>query len=260
MRHLQNDRDEREIPIDRVGVKDLSYPITVLDRSNEKQNTVASVCMYVDLPHNFKGTHMSRFVEILNHFRGEITMRNIPEILSVMKKRLRSESAEIEFRFPYFLEKMAPVSKIKSLMEYEGIFLGMSREGDDFVLGVKVPVMSLCPCSKEISKHGAHNQRSIVNARIRFNKFVWLEELIEIIEKSASAPLYSLLKRVDEKYITEKSYNNPVFAEDIVRNIANKFKKDNRIIWYSIEVESFESIHKHSAYAFIKSHLQRDAH
>ena len=256
MKHIQNEKDLREIPIDRVGIKDLKYPIIVWDKSRKKQNTVATVNMYVDLPKEYKGTHMSRFIEILNDFRGDINMEIIPEILHKMKNTLNATSSHIEFHFPYFIEKEAPKSKIKSLTEYTGIFYGKSDNKDDFVLGAKVPVTSVCPCSKEISEKGAHNQRSIVHARIRFKDFVWLEDLIAIIENCASAPTFSILKREDEKFITENSYDNPVFVEDIVRNVATQFKENSQIYWYFIETESFESIHNHNAYAYIKSKTQ----
>lgn len=211
--------------------------------------------MYVDLPKEYKGTHMSRFIEILNNYRGDINMKNIPDILHNMKSALNATCAHIEFYFPYFIEKEAPKSRIKSLTEYTGIFYGKSDTKDDFILGAKVPVTSVCPCSKEISEKGAHNQRSIVHARIRFKNFLWLEDLIHIVENCASSPTYSLLKREDEKFITEESYNNPVFVEDIVRNVACEFKKNSEIIWHFIEAESFESIHNHNAYAYIKSNM-----
>jgi GTP cyclohydrolase I len=249
---VQKQKDTRNIDINKVGVKGIKYPIVVLDRSNKTQPTVATVSMYVDLPHHFKGTHMSRFVEILDKYRGEMTVNNMPEILLEMKEKLEAETAHIELEFPYFIEKEAPVSRARSLMDYHCSFSGSIHTEMDFVLGVQVPVTSLCPCSKEISRFGAHNQRSHITVRVRSREFVWLEELIEAVEQSGSCDLYSLLKRDDEKYVTEHAYQNPVFVEDIVRNLAQRFRDDERITWFTAEAENFESIHNHSAYAFIE--------
>ena len=252
MRDIQNQGDNRNIPIDQVGVKDLSYPIVLLDRENESQQTVASINMYVDLPHEFRGTHMSRFVEILNQHHHKLRIDTIGDVLHKMKDHLKAEEAHIEMFFPYFLEKKAPVSKATSMMEYQCSFTGKLSDYEDFVLGVKVPVNTLCPCSKEISRHGAHNQRSIVSIKIRYRELVWIEELIEMAENAASSPVYSLLKREDEKYVTEKAYNNPKFVEDIVRNLALVLNQDDRVYWYKVESENYESIHNHSAYALIE--------
>ncbi len=259
---IQNTSDARGLDIDRVGVSDLKYPIMVLDRRNEEQHTVAQLSLSVSLPHHFKGTHMSRFIEILNLHRGEITMRTIPAILREMKERLEAESAHLEVRFPYFIEKIAPVTRSKALMDYECTFMGESNGNtDDFVLGVDVPVKSLCPCSKEISDYGAHNQRGLVKILVRprrdggnLPELVWIEELIEIAESSASAPLYPLLKRPDERYVTMQAYDNPRFVEDIVRNVAEKLRADQRIGWYRVHVINQESIHNHSAFAVIEKH------
>ncbi len=247
--------DNRGLVIQKVGVKDLRYPINVLDRTNNLQSTVARVSMYVDLPHDVKGTHMSRFVEILNQFRGEITFRNIGEVLSKMIEALDSESAHIELRFPYFIEKQAPVTGSRGLMDYDCAFLASLNKGTDIVdsiLKVAVPVKSLCPCSREISEKGAHNQRSVVSMEIRYQEFVWIEELVEIAEAVASSALYSVLKREDEKYVTERAYANPVFVEDLVRGVVLRLLDDLRIVWFKVESESFESIHNHSAYAAIE--------
>jgi len=252
MKDIQSESDTRNISINKVGVKDLRYPISVLDKSNNSQKTIADVSMFVNLPHQFKGTHMSRFIKILNQHRGDITVKTIPTILHQMKERLHAESAHISLIFPYFLEKKAPVSGAPGMMEYISYFLGNSNHGDDFVLGVDVPVNSLCPCSKEISKYGAHNQRSMVSVRVRFNQFIWIEELIELIESSASSPLYSLLERTDEKLVTELSYENPAFVEDTVRAVAQKLLEEKRVTWFTAEVTNFESIHNHNVYAFIK--------
>jgi len=256
MRDIQNSNDDRGVPIQKVGVKDIRYPIQVLDREQKFQSTVARVSMYVDLPQHFKGTHMSRFVEILNEHRGEITLRNIDTILAAMVERLESGTAHIEVRFPYFVSKRAPVSGAQSLMDYDCGFLASHRHGDarpDTILEVRVPVTSVCPCSKEISDAGAHNQRSIVTVQIRYRDFVWIEELIDAAESAASSAVYALLKREDEKHVTEKAYANPVFVEDLVRGVAVKLRDDPRITWYRVESENFESIHNHSAYAMVES-------
>jgi len=249
---IQNLPDDRNVRIKKVGVKDIRYPITVRDKKNGIQHTVASVNMFVDLPHNFKGTHMSRFVEILNAYRGDIAIRNFSKILSDMKQKLRAKSAHLEIEFPYFIEKEAPVTHSRGLMEYICRFCGSSNEVEDFYVGIVVPVTTLCPCSREISDRGAHNQRSIVTVNVRFKKFFWIEDIIELVEQSSSCDVYSILKRPDEKYVTEKAYDNPMFVEDIVREIALKLSKDDNITWFTVEAENFESIHNHSAYAFVE--------
>ncbi|BBM87116.1 GTP cyclohydrolase FolE2 [Candidatus Uabimicrobium amorphum] len=256
MRDVQNSHDNRKIPIKKVGVKDLRYPIEVLDKNNEYQSTIANISMYVDLPHHFKGTHMSRFVEILNEYRGEVTLRNINQLLGKMTDQLNSDCAHVEIDFAYFISKIAPVSKRKSLLDYNCSFIASYSKQDqqyNNILQVKTPVTTLCPCSKEISKYGAHNQRAIVTIQVKYSDFVWIEELIEIAESSASSPLYTLLKREDEKYVTEKAYDKPVFVEDLVRNAAVLLNQDPRILWYRVESENFESIHNHSAYAMVES-------
>ncbi len=252
LRDVQSEPDARRIDIDKVGVKDIRYPIVVLDKRNETQHTVASVNMYVDLPHHFKGTHMSRFIEILNEHRGEITVKNFPEILDRMKKRFDASTAHLEVEFPYFIEKSAPVSRSRGLMEYRCRFSGALGEGLDFVLEVMVPVLTLCPCSKEISSRGAHNQRGIVRVGIRFRGFVWIEDIIEVVEMSASSPVYSLLKRTDEKFVTEHAYDNPMFVEDVVRETALNLGRVEGVTWARIEAENWESIHNHSAYACLE--------
>lgn len=257
---VQSHIDGRRIPINQVGVSDLRYPIIVLDQKQEKQQTTASISMSVALPHHFKGTHMSRFVEILNKHRGEVTMRTLPEILHDLKDHLKAESARIELTFSYFIERQAPVSKAKGLMEYECSFVGESNgKEDDFVFGVKVPVTSLCPCSKALSRYGAHNQRGHVTIEVRTTRdaegnmqFIWIEELIEVAEQSGSAPVYSILKRADEKFVTEQAYDNPVFVEDIVRNVAVRMKQDPRVAWFQVKAVNQESIHNHSAFARIE--------
>ncbi|MEF3255661.1 MAG: GTP cyclohydrolase FolE2 [Deferribacterales bacterium] len=249
---IQSQFDDRNLSIDKVGIKDIFYPIVVKDKKNGKQNTVARINMYVKLPHNFKGTHMSRFVEVLNNHRTNIGIESFKGILDDLKKVLDSEESHIEITFPYFVEKYAPVSNLPSIMDYECSLYGSSfKDKKDFIISVRVPVLSVCPCSKEISSYGAHNQRSYVNIKLRYKGMIWIEDIIEIAEESASSPIYSLLKREDEKFITEKSYENPVFVEDIVRNVAFRLLNDDRVTWFEVSSENHESIHNHSAYAVI---------
>jgi len=262
MKDIQNALDDRNIPIQKAGIKDLRYPIVVLDRQNQSQHTVATVNMFVDLPHNFKGTHMSRFVEIMTQRHGKISVHEIGGILKAMMDRFDSETAHIEIRFPYFIEKSAPVSGAKSLMNYNCAFLAMmdvdkGEDGLDLILEAGVPVTTVCPCSKEISMHGAHNQRSIVTIQVRSRALVWLEDLIEIAESEASAPLFPLLKREDEKRVTEQAYENPKFVEDVVRAVALRLQSDPRILWYHVESENLESIHNHNAYALVTGICER---
>ena len=250
---IQNQKDDRNIDIKKVGVKGLKYPITVLDRNNGTQPVNATINMYVNLIHRFKGTHMSRFVEVLNEIREQVNIRTFHSILEKIRVKLHAESAHIEIEFPYFIEKTAPLSRAKSLMEYHCQFLGTCTDSTmDFVVGMVVPVTTVCPCSKEISRAGAHNQRSIVTVRLRFRKFFWIEDVIKLIEESASGEVFSLLKRVDEKFVTEKGYENPMFVEDVVRNVAGRLSQDPNFTWYSVEAENFESIHNHSAYACVE--------
>lgn len=256
MPDMQNAPDGRNIAIDKVGVKDISYPIVVQDKNRERQSTVARINMYVDLPHHFKGTHMSRFIEILNQYHGEISIDRMDTILQEMKDHLEASCAHLEFKFPYFIEKQAPVSGARSLMEYQCQMLGSLGEQNDFILGVTVPVTSLCPCSKEISAHGAHNQRSEIRVQIRYTQHIWLEDLVEWIESCASSPVYSLLKREDEKAVTERAYENPMFVEDIVRDVTQKLSQIKEITWFKVQCENFESIHNHSAYAQVEMDRQ----
>ncbi len=253
MPELQKSRDTRNIAIDKVGVKDIRYPIVVLDKHKIQQHTVARINMFVDLPHHFKGTHMSRFIEILNLYHGEISIESLDTILQEMKTRLEASCAHLELEFPYFIPKQAPVSKAVGLMEYQCQMIGTLGAEPDFILGVTVPVTSLCPCSKEISSRGAHNQRSAVNVQIRYRDHVWLEDLIEWIEECGSSPVYSLLKREDEKAVTEQAYDHPMFVEDIVRAVTEKLRAVEQIHWFRVQCENFESIHNHSAYALVES-------
>jgi GTP cyclohydrolase I len=250
---IQASADTRQIPINKVGIKQIRHPVRVLDRSGGEQHTIAHFNMYVDLPHNFKGTHMSRFVEILNDHETEICVRSFREMLHEMTEHLEAESGHIEMDFPYFVNKCAPISGVKSLMDYEVTLIGEIADGQAHTnIKVVVPVTSLCPCSKKISDYGAHNQRSHVTINARIGDFVWIEELIELVEEEASCELYGLLKRPDEKYVTERAYDNPKFVEDMVRDIAVKLNRDARILAYTVESENFESIHNHSAYALIQ--------
>ncbi|MFB3089968.1 MAG: GTP cyclohydrolase FolE2 [Gammaproteobacteria bacterium] len=249
----QNIRDTRHIAIDQVGIKDIKHPIVVSDRSGGEQHTIANFNMYVSLPHDFKGTHMSRFVEVLNQHEHEITVESFKRMITEMTERLDAKSGHIEMNFPYFVNKAAPVTGVESLMDYDVSFIGELNDQQTSVLvKVVIPVTSLCPCSKSISDYGAHNQRSHITICVRTTCFLWIEELIETVEKVASCELYGLLKRPDEKYVTERAYNNPKFVEDIVRDIAVQFNLDERISSYIVESENFESIHNHSAYARIE--------
>ncbi len=251
---IQNSKDCRNINIDKVGVKDIRYPITVMSKSHGIQQTVGSFNMYVNLPREFKGTHMSRFIEIINEYHGEIDVRKFKSLLEEMRDRLQAQSAHIEVSFPYFIEKYSPVTRTPGLMEYGCRIMGSlnKEKGYDLVLEVHVPITTVCPCSREISEYGAHNQRGTVSLRVRFNRFIWIEDLIRIVEECASCEVYSVLKRPDEKYVTEKAYDNPRFVEDVVRDVACRLKNDENITWFAVEVENFESIHNHSAYAFIE--------
>ena len=249
---VQATPDTRRLAIDRVGIKSIRHPVRIQERDGGVQHTIAHFNMYVGLPHHFKGTHMSRFVEILNAHEREISPDTFRVMLREMAKKLEAESGHIEMTFPYFVLKKAPVSGVKSLMDYEVTFVGEIVDGKEgFTLKVLVPVTSLCPCSKKISERGAHNQRSHVTIAARINKFVWIEELIDLAENEASCQLYGLLKRPDEKFVTENAYDNPKFVEDMVRDIAAKLNADPRIEGYVVESENFESIHNHSAYAMI---------
>lgn len=249
---VQNTADRRHIAINKVGIKDIRHPVQVKDRSGHVQHTVANFNMYVDLPHHFKGTHMSRFVEILNSHEREITVESFREMLSEMTDRLDAECGHIEMQFAYFVNKKAPETGVESLLDYEVSFIG-ERKNDENCVAIKVvvPVTSLCPCSKKISDRGAHNQRSHVTVNVRTNGFVWIEDIIDIVEKEASCELYGLLKRPDEKHVTERAYDNPKFVEDMVRDVAARLNEDERIMAYTLESENFESIHNHSAYAMI---------
>jgi GTP cyclohydrolase IB len=247
----QSERDTRELRIDKVGVRELRFPIRVRDKAHAFQNTVATIGMFVDLPKEFKGTHMSRFVEVLNAHGNVIHVENISDILFELQKRLHAATSHLEIEFPYFMSKKSPVSRLESLMDYIARFEACGAE-IDFVLTVKANVTTLCPCSKAIAKYGAHNQRGEVTVALRSTKVVWIEDVVTMIENSASSELYALLKRQDEKAVTERAYENPVFVEDLVRNAALRLNADSRVSWYKVEAENFESIHNHNAYACIE--------
>jgi GTP cyclohydrolase I len=250
---VQGHPDTRRIPINRVGVKDIFHPVKVKDRARGEQHTIANFKMYVNLPHNFKGTHMSRFVEILNQHEREISVESFGKMLAEMTERLAATSGHIEMSFPYFVMKKAPVSGVESLMNYQATIFGEHSDGNTEVwLKVVVPTTSLCPCSKEISDYGAHNQRSHITMTARLVEHMWLEELIDIAEHEASCEVYGILKRPDEKFVTERAYDNPKFVEDTVRDVAVAMNKDKRVRAYVVESENFESIHNHSAYAMIE--------
>jgi GTP cyclohydrolase I len=236
-----------------VGVRGLRFPIQVRDKAHVLQNTIATLGMFVDLPHEFKGTHMSRFLEVLNAHGGIVHVDNIPDILHAMQQKLHSTTSHLEMEFPYFMVKKAPVSGMESVMDYTARFDAAACGKEiDFVLTVKANVTTLCPCSKAISSYGAHNQRGEVTVQIRSSRRVWIEDLIDIIENSASSELFALLKREDEKAVTERAYQNPVFVEDLVRSIALKLNAHRDITWYKVEAENQESIHNHNAYACIE--------
>lgn len=255
MKDIQSLNDDRNVAIDRVGIKGIHYPIRVLDKVNRFQHTIARINMFVDLPKDAKGTHMSRFIEMIHLFHNEISLKTYKVILEEMKTQLNAESAHIEIRFPYFIEKRAPVTQSPGLMNYQCGFIATTNNGGeaDILLELKVPVTSVCPCSKEISSEGAHNQRGEVHLVIKFKEFIWIEDVIAMVEEAASCEVYSVLKRSDEKEVTEKAYQNPKFVEDIVRDIAVKLDSDKNITWYSLSAENFESIHNHSAFAYICS-------
>jgi GTP cyclohydrolase I len=251
----QSERDYRQLRIDKVGVRGLRFPIMVRDKERAVQSTIATIGMFVDLPKEFKGTHMSRFIEVLNAHGNVIHVENISDILRALQEKFQAATSHLEIEFPYFMTKRAPVTGLESLMDYIARFDATAGRGrEDFVLTVKAHVTTLCPCSKAIAARGAHNQRGQVTLQIRSRRAVWIEDLIGIIEGSASSELYALLKRQDEKAVTERAYDNPVFVEDLVRNVALRLNAHSDVTWYKVEAENFESIHNHNAYACIEKH------
>ncbi|MYG80494.1 MAG: GTP cyclohydrolase I FolE2 [Gemmatimonadetes bacterium] len=249
---VQANPDSRRVPISRVGVKNIRFPIAVRDRRKSAQHTVGRIDMSVDLPHHFKGTHMSRFMEILNSHNGEVSVEALPAILRTMRERLSAETAHLRISFPYFMAKKAPVSGAKGLLSYDCAFDASSGVEDDFVLTVNVPVTTLCPCSREISARGAHNQRSMVTVQTRFDGELWIEELVALVDESASCDLYPVLKRTDEKWVTEQAYDNPRFVEDLVREVTLRLRAMPQVTWFHVHVVNFESIHEHDAYATVE--------
>jgi len=253
MEDVQGSHDTRQIPINRVGIKDIQHPITVADRNGHSSASIATFSMSVNLPHDQKGTHMSRFIQMLNESETVVSAKSFHKLLQDMVTRLEAQAGYIELQFPFFIEKTAPVSGVKSLMDYQVNLIGQVEDGHlTSTLEVTVPVKSLCPCSKKISEYGAHNQRSHITVGINCTPRMWLSELVEMVESQASADLYAILKRPDEKYITEKAYNNPKFVEDVVRDVANEFDECEKISRYYVHAENFESIHNHSAFAIIE--------
>ncbi len=253
MQDVQSSRDERQIEIQKVGVKNVQYPITVLDKQNRTQRTVATINLYADLPHNFKGTHMSRFIDVVNEYYVDISMHNFLQMLGKIRQLLDASRAYAEVSFPYFIEKQAPVSRERSMMRYACEYIGeVSDQRQHFYVGIEVPILTVCPCSLEISERGAHNQRGIVALKLLFNKFFWIEDIIRLVEQSGSSEVFTLLKREDEKYITEQAFNRPRFVEDVVREVTQKLEQTGDFRWFSVEAENFESIHNHSAYAFVE--------
>jgi GTP cyclohydrolase IB len=260
MEDVQARPDDRGVVIQQAGVSELMVPITVLDRTHGKQQTIARMSMSVGIPHHFKGTHMSRFIEVIEEHRGEVTMRTLPVILAELRRRLDAETARIELEFPYFIERAAPVTGARALMDVRCAFMGeVTAAGDDFLLTVTVPVTSLCPCSKTISDYGAHNQRTAVTMQVRTvarafsaEAILWIEDLVEVADGASSCPVYPLLKRADERHVTMQAFDNPKFVEDIVRDVALALRDDSRVRWFKARARSDESIHNHCAFAEVE--------
>ncbi|QYU67080.1 GTP cyclohydrolase FolE2 [Leptolyngbya sp. 15MV] len=250
MPDIQSSADRRNIPIDRVGVKDVTYPLTLRTRDGASQTTVAKINMYVSLPHHQKGTHMSRFLEVLNDEAGSsLTPDCFQRICREIKSRLNAQSAHFSADFTYFIRKLAPVTATPGLMDYQVRFESEANGSDDFIMTVAAPATSLCPCSKEISQYGAHNQRCRIEASVRTRGMIWIEDLVQHLENAASTQVFAALKRPDEKWVTERAYENPKFVEDIVRDLALSLEADDRVAWFSVNSENYESIHNHNAYA-----------
>lgn len=250
MRDIQSEEDNREIPLEKVGVKKVKYPVTVLDKNNKFQSTTATVDLFVNLPHHFKGTHMSRFIEVFHKYHEDISRQHFIDMLEEIREKLNAEKAYGSISFPYFIEKKAPVSNAAGIMQYLCSYEAeVSSENNNFYLTIEVPVASLCPCSKAISEYGAHNQRGIVRVKLLYSSFFWIEDIIKLIEDCSSTALYSVLKRRDEKFVTERAYENPRFVEDLVREVYLKLKNLD-FSWFSVEAETEESIHNHNAYAY----------
>ncbi len=260
MEDIQSSADTRALPIDLVGVNGLRYPITVRDRTRERQRTVAEISLSVSLPQHYKGTHMSRFIEVVHSHRDRVDMETLPSIVAELREKLEAGRARIEVTFPYFMERAAPSSGLPSLMSYTCRYAAEANaDGDDYTVGVRAPVTTLCPCSKAISDYGAHNQRGYVDIEIRAKRgshglprMVWIEELIDVAESAGSAPVRPLLKREDERELTMRAYDNPAFVEDVVRHAASRLRDDARVAWLRVRAETIESIHDHNAFAVIE--------
>lgn len=257
LKDTQNSNDTRGIDIQKVGIKHVEMPL-IIQRKNESNQVVnARVRANVSLPKHYKGTHMSRFIEVLSEWKNKNLLGvDIKGCLATIIKKLNAQSGELEFRFKYFIDKKSPVTKLSSPMGYECSFEGLLgvNEGYKFTLGVKVPVTTLCPCSKEISECGAHNQRAVISVKVSYDEkdHIWIEDLIKTIEKCGSCEIYPLLKRPDEKFVTEKAYKNPKFVEDILRDVVLSLRENKIITSFEVECEAFESIHNHSAWAYQK--------
>lgn len=251
LKDVQGEKDLRCVPLKHVGIKDLRWPILLKDKQKGTQNSIAKVSLAVDLPHDMRGTHMSRFVECLQTL-GPVEIKEVESILDTLKSKLQAEKSMLKLEFPYFLQKTAPVSSFNSLMDIDCVYTAEKSEELKLKISVVVPIQTLCPCSKEISDYGAHNQRAFAKIEVETKEMVWIEELAEIADAGASAPIYGLLKRPDEKFVTEQAYDNPRFVEDAVREIALRLEDDKRILWYRAEVESIESIHNHNAFAVVE--------
>jgi GTP cyclohydrolase I len=236
-----------------VGVKDIKFPVRIREKFGTLQETVASISLHADIPKVYRETCVSTFIAVLNKHQDDMSVNILAQLLSEVQNELQAEAAHLEMSFPYFIAKKAPVTETTSLMEYNCSFTGSIGKDEEFMLSVQVPVTTLCPCSKEISSGGAHNQRAEVTLNVRFKGFIWLEDMIEMVESTASSQVYALLKRPDEKHVTEQAYENPMFVEDVVRKVSEMAKMHKNIYWFSVSVESFESIHKHSAYAYVDS-------
>ena len=251
MNDIRREPNANRVSIDKVGVKGLRYPVVLLDKAHRQQHTVALISMYVDLSQEFRGTYMGRFVEILNRYHREIEIHKLGTILKDMRKELGAESAHLEMEFPYFIEKTAPVSGARGLMDYRCWISASLTNRFRLRLGAAVPVATLCPCSKEMVETGAHNQRAEIRAAVEFRDFLWLEDLIDLVEDCGSSEVYSLLKREDEKHLTAQAFENPAFVEDVVRKVALRLEEHPLVTGYEVSVESYESIHHHDVYAHV---------
>lgn len=257
---IQSSKDTRGIDLQKVGVKNVEIPLNVIQKDGGQQMVMAKATSSVDLPKHYKGTHMSRFVEVLNIWRSKKMLSlDIEGCLKQIIQKLKASNAYLKLEFKYFIDKKAPLSELSAPMGYNCAFEGLLVDKEyNFFLTVEVPITTLCPCSKEISDYGAHNQRALVTVKLSYDpdKIVWIEDLVELVEQSGSSPIFPLLKRQDEKFVTEQAYNNPKFVEDVIRDLVVELRKINFLYWYEIECEAFESIHNHSAWAFQREELK----